>query len=351
MPRQTVLALLRTDARKIMRAHIVCALLAILLLAAGPADAGMPFFGRRDKAKGGMFPDDGDVPELNRTGKILTYKDKDFQDLYGAAGNRYIQFGLVSMTSADYTYGAPNSRVSIEIANMENPTAAAGLFHHHRGKVLQGNGKVVEVGAEGVLDSGRGGRNLYFYRSSMFVKIVYSGKDPVPSLMPIATYIDARLPGGRDEKPEGFALIDIEGVNKDTIALTPGFAFNLSFLPAAVWASAPGGGSPASDMFIITRRTPTDASTLYKDYLAYLRLHAEYVEEYSRGKAKYTKAVDPNQGRVLFTAHKNIFIIAARPDGYDKGEVLIDRVVQRIDGDADDAAKPKRRGLFRRSKE
>lgn len=285
------------------------------------------------KGSGGMFPGEGDVDDLSPNGKVLTYKNEKFQQLYGTAGNRYIQYGMRSMMSADYIYGAPNRRISIEIAIMETPTAAAGLFHHHRGKVLQGKGAPAFVGAEGVLDSARGNRNLYFYRSNMFVKIVYSGKEPVPSLLPIAEYIDANLPADRDAKPEGFNLITIEGVDQDTISLTPGFTFNISFLPASVTASAPAGGSPASDLFIITRRTYKEAKELYKDYHAYLKLHAEYVEEYDYHGLDMVKAVDPNQGRVLFTAYKHVFIIAARPDGYEKGEELIDRVILKIEGE------------------
>lgn len=335
-----------------MPRQTVFLVLVLLLFACAPADAGMPFFKRQNKAKGGMFPEEGDVPDLVRTGKVLTYKGEDFQSLYGTAGNRYIQYGLLSMTSADYAYGAPNRRVSIEIATMENPSAAAGLFYYHKGKVVGTNGETVKVGAEGVIDVSRGKRNLYFYRSNLFVKIVYSGKAPVPSLLPVAEYVDSHMPTGRDEKPEGFEFINIEGINKDTIELTPGFAFNLSFLPPAVWASAPGGGSPASDLFVITRRSNSEASSIFKDYLSYLKLHAEYIEEYNRGKQRYVKAVDPNQGRVLFTAYQNVVVIAARPDGYDKGEVLIDRVIEKIDGPAEEGGKTKRRGLFgRKSKD
>lgn len=295
---------------------------------------------------GKFFPDTGDLDDLVKTGKTLTYRGKKFQELYGAAGNRYLQFGMLNMMSSDYAYGGDDKRLSLEIATMESPTAAAGLFHHHRGAVLRSQGEAVDVGAEGVLDSPRGGRNLYFYRGQFFVKIVYSGKAPVPNLMDIAQFIDAGLPADRDEKPAGFALIDIEGVDANTIALTPGLTFNASFLPPSVWASAPGGGSTASDLYIITRYSYRETAELYKDYRTYLTLHAEYIEEYERDGLKLTKAVDPNQGRVLFTAYKTALIIAARPDGYDKGEVLIDRVIEKIDGgamDEEEGDRPARR--------
>lgn len=294
------------------------------------ADAAM--FGMfKRKAKGEMYPETGDVPDLVQASKPLKYKGDKFAELYGSAGNRYLQYGLTSMMTGDYFYGGREGRLTIELATMDNPTSASGLFHHHRGQVIAGRGTPVEVGAEGVLDSGRENRTLYFYRSNIFVKIVYSGKKPVPDLSPIARYIDERIPGGNDAKPEGLDYIDVQGVNKDTVAVTPGFTFNMSFLPAAVWASAPGGGSVASDLFIITRRSDKEAADLYKDYFSYLKLYADYVEEYRRDRQRLVKAVDPNQGRVLFTAHRNALIIAARPDGYEKGEVLIDAVTARID--------------------
>ncbi|MDR1744905.1 MAG: hypothetical protein LBS30_04040 [Planctomycetota bacterium] len=336
----------------------VLTLLFFLFLAAAPeARAGMTFQGGLNDEEedagtdtpligsaGKFFPDTGDIDDLVKAGKTLTYKSRKFQELYGAAGNRYLQFGMLNMMSSDYTYGGDDRRVSLEIATMESPTAAAGLFHHHRGTVLRSQGEAIDVGAEGVLDTPRGRRNLYFYRGRYFVKIVYSGKDPAPSLITMAEFVDAGLPSGRDAKPAGFEYIDIEGVNKDTISLTPGLTFNASFLPASVWASAPGGGSPASDLFLITRYSYKEAAELYKDYHTYLNLHAEYIEEYRRGDLKLTKSLDPSQGRVLFAAYKNVLIIVARPDGYEKGEVLIDRVIEKIDSGAgaESGGKPER---------
>lgn len=337
-----------------MRRKTVIVVLGFLLFAQC-ADAGMPNpFRRRDKARSDYFPEEVDVPELERVGKILTYKNEKFQELYGTAGNRYLQYGMISMTTADYTYGGRDRRLTIEIVTMETPTAATGLFHYHRGNILDGRGTPVDVGAEGIVDAGRENRNLYFYRSNMFVKLIYSGKEPVPDLTPVASFIDSQLPAGRDARPDGFAYIEIDGVNKDTISLTSGFTFNISFLPPGITANAPGGGSVASDMFIITRQLDRDAAALYKDYTSYLKLYSDYVEEYKRGRQPYTKAVDPNQGRVVFTQYKNALIIAARPDGYEKGEALIDKVMAKMDSVEPDKKRKKEKekegggGLFGR---
>lgn len=322
------------------RKAVLVVLILAALFSALHADAANPFR-RRDKARGDYFPADGDVPDLVRAGQVLTYTPQKFLEFYGSLGNRYIQYGLRNMMACEYQWGGKDRRLTIEISTLENATSAAGLFHYHRGTVLDGQGTTVDVEAEGVLDKRRGNRNLYMYRSNIFVKIVYAGKDPVPDLTVIGEFIDSELPEGRDAKPDGFAYIGIEGVDKSTIGLTPGFTFNISFLPPAVVASAPGAGSVASDLYIITRQLDRDAAQLYKDYNSYMKLYAEYVEEYKRDGQLYTKGVDPNQGRVVFTNYRNALIIMARPDGYEKGEVIIDRVMAKMDEVSPD---PKKRG-------
>lgn len=334
-----------------MRKTTVPVLILALAFAAfcGHGEAANPF--RRlggGGAGGGMFPPSGALPGLELVGKVLTYRVEKFQEFYGVAGNRYIEYGLQQMLAGEYTWGGKDRRLTVEMSTMDTPMNAAGLFHYHRGDVLKGNAARADVGAEGALDSMRDNRNLYFYRSNIFVKIIYSGKDPVPDIVQFARLIDAKIPGGRDDSPAGLEYIKVPGVKEDTIAVTPGFTFNIQFMPPAVWASAPGGGSVASDLFIITRNLDSEASELYRDYYKYLQMFSDSFEEYSRGGGKFIKAVDPNQGRVVFTAYRNVLIIAARPDGFEKGEALIDAVIARID-ELTPAAAPRRR-LFGRGK-
>lgn len=311
--------------------------LAVLILAAlaSPPEAEAAgfsnMFRRNDIAGAEMLPVNGDLANLTTISKPVAYREANFIKYYGNAATRYIQYGMIRLVVCEYAYGGKDRRVTIEMASMETPTAATGIFHYVRGKVVRAGAKQIDVGAEGMLDTRRGGRNLYFYRSNVFVKVIYSGPDPTPDMLPIARLVDSKIPKGRDQAPDGFTYIQIPGVKQETVELTPGYTFNLDFLPPAVWASAPAGGSIASDLFIITRQRQTDAQKLVKEYTAYLRFNAEYVEEYRKGDIRYVKAVDPNQGRVLFTSHKNIMIIAARPDGYEKGEALIERVIQKIE--------------------
>jgi hypothetical protein len=192
-----------------MRRKTALALLTLLLLSMAPvlssvAEAGMPRIFQRGRdlltPQNDIFPAKGEIPGLEPVDRILTYRNQKFEQLYGTAGERYIQYGMTSLQSANYEYDG--GRLSLEIVTLDEPIQAAGLFHYHRGKVLREPGRDLDVGAEGVLDTARQGRNLYFYRSNLFVKIVYSGKTPVPDLMPIARRVDSKLPSRRDDKPD-----------------------------------------------------------------------------------------------------------------------------------------------------
>ncbi len=286
-----------------------------------------------DGAGSGTFPGTDDLPGLTKLGKIVTYKGKNFLDYYGSQANRFLQYGMHTMKVGDYDYQGEGRRVVVEIATMESVDRSAGLFHYHRGHVLANKGKDIDIGIEGVLDVERGGRNIYFYKSNLFVKIVYSGKMPIPDLMPIAELVASRISAGRAQRPEGFKYIDIQGVDMRTVAMTPGYTFSSEFLPASVWANAPGGGTSACDLFIITRRSSKEAAEVYKDYTGYMRTLGKNFDQFKRGKQNFTQGVDPVQGRVIFTAYKNAVIIAARPDGYDKGEALIQKVMAKIDAE------------------
>lgn len=306
-------------------------ILAVLIVAAAiqPDPAHAALFGRRS-AGDDMFPGKGALTDLVRVGKIVKYKSDKFLDYYGENGARFLQYGLVNLLVGEYTYGAKNRRLTIEIATMESETAAAGLYYYHRGRVVQRR-RDVNVGEAGVVDVGRDNRSLYFYGARLFVKVVYSGPEPVPDLTQVGALVAAKMPVSDKSGPDGFDYIRIPGVDQDTIELTPGFTFSLNFLPPSVSASAPGGGSAASDMFVITQWQNKEAAKLAKDYHAYLKRYAEYVEEYKKGDIRFVKTVDPSQGRVVYALYQNILIIAARPDGYEKGEALIEQVIERYD--------------------
>ncbi|GEM_PF-1709969 len=286
-----------------------------------------------DTASGGTFPETDDLPGLVKLGKVVTYRGKNFLDYYGSQANRFLQYGMQTMKTGDYDYEGEGRRVVIEIATMESVDRAAGLFHYHRGHVLGNKGKDVNIGIEGVVDVERGGRNIYFYKSNLFVKIVYSGKMPIPDLTPIAKAVDSNISAGRAQRPEGFKYIDIQGVDMRTVGMTPGYTFSSEFLPASVWANAPGAGSSASDLFIITRRSSKEAAAVYKDYTGYMRTLGKNFDQFKRGKQNFTQGVDPVQGRVIFTTYKNAVIIVARPDGYEKGEAMIQKVMAKIDAE------------------
>lgn len=318
-----------------MRQATVLVLITLLLLPPAAEAAGL--FAKlrgRDAAADGMFPGSGVVDGLEKVSKVTTYRSHNLSKHFGEFAGRYAQYGLQDVKVCEYDFGGPGERLVVEIGTMDSVDAAAGLFHFYRAKVVAGSGKPVDIGTEGIIDAGRGSRTIYFYKANLFVKIIYSGKtDSIPDIVPVARAVDARIKNRGAEKPLGFKYIDIPGVDMRSVAVTPGRTFNIQELPPAVWASSPGGGSTASDLFIITRRGAKEATQVAKDYAAWLRMLGENFEEFRRGKQRFYQAVDPSQGRVIFTAYKHVVIIAARPDGFDKGEALIEAVMRKIDAD------------------
>lgn len=315
-----------------MRKTTIIVLIALTLCCA--AQAAMPNpFRRMGASNGRMMPENGDFSGLTPTGKTLTYSEKRLIDFYGKSAGPFLAYGYDTLFRREYTLNSPKDRITIEVAVMGSTLGAAGLYHHHRLNIIgQGKWAPAAVGAEGMTDKGRQNRNLYFYKEKYFCKVIYSGSEPVPDLVPIARVVENKLPQGiSDQRPTEFAVIDIPGVNMETLSVTAGSCFNLTFMPVAVTASAPGGGSVASDMFLVTRYRDSEAADLYRDYASYLKMFANYFEEYTVNGRTYGKAVDPNQGRVLFTVYRNLFIIAARPDGYEKGEPLIAAIMARYD--------------------
>lgn len=289
--------------------------------------------GRRlGKGTASYLPVPGEAPGLELTKKAAIYRGDKFNEYYGASGARYMQYGLSDIATAEYTLGGEGKTMTAEAARMKSQTAAAGMFHYYRGQFLAGRGTAVQVGSEGVVDSVRKNRSLYFYKGSVFCKVVYSGPEPVPDLVPVGLAMAAMIKGESNIRADGFAYLDVPGVEMDTVGLTPGFTFNSLFLPPSVCARAPGAGAEVSDIYMITTQKAGTAQKVGKDYETYLRLNGDNYEVYKRGKQRFCKAVDPGQGRVVFTVYKNSVIIVARPQEYEKGEALIEQVLRRMDG-------------------
>lgn len=319
-----------------MRHNLIVAGLGLALLACGCGGSKLPVLGKlpfvsSDDTR--YLPENGAVPGLARVGKMRGYGSKDMREYLGDATAMFVQYGAQGVSTADYTLGAKDRTVTVECFLMEDDIEAAGIFHCYRGKKLRGLGSPVEAGAEGVLDRKRDGRNLYFYKQRFFFKIIYSGKDPVPDLLPLARAVAARVPGNAS-RPKGFEFISVDGVDATTAGVTPGFTFDCDFLPPGVIVKAPGAGDVA-DLFLISHLDEKSAEKSGRDYRTYLQLNGEnYESRKANGRREVWMARDPVQGRVIATVYGKYLVGVVRPKTYEDAEAIINRVLEKIYADS-----------------
>ncbi len=276
------------------------------------------------------LPASGAVPGLLRATKVTSYKQERMEDYFGPTFRLYLNYGAQGLSTADYTYLGEEKTLTIESFTMENATAAAGLYHYFRGRKLRGRGFPVEVGAEGVLDRERDGRNLYFYKNRIFAKVIYSGPEPVPGLVPIGRAMAADIPGSR-ERPRGFAFLDVAGVDPTSTYVSPGYTFNADFLPPGIFAKAPGAGGIA-EVFLIGHFDRREAQQTAEDYMVYLRrAGTDFSRKIVDRRRVVWQARDPDQGRVICTLARSYVVGVVRPRTYAEGEAILDRIADRIE--------------------
>ena len=275
------------------------------------------------------LPNTGAVTGLVRTTKKSVYRGAKMGKRLGGNAALYVNYGARAMATADYTLGGADGNLTVEIFIMEQDVAGSGLFHHFRGHKLRNTGRTVTVGAEGVVDTQRKDRNLYFYKESLFCKLIYTGREPVPNLVPLGQRIAGRL-RGHQKQPRAFQYLALEGIKPETASVSPGYTFNCQFLPPGVFADAPGAGAIAR-AFLIEHDSPKSAAKTAQDYRAYLSVHgANYGLKYGPKRRRTWWARQPDQGRVICTQYREWLVGVQWPKNYTKGEALIERIVDRI---------------------
>jgi len=287
----------------------------------------MPFSDGPEK----ILPESGTVSGLVRIGKIRQYRTSQMDQFLGEGAKLFASYGAKLLAVADYRFADPKKTASIECYEMDSPVAAAGIYHYYRGKFLRGRGAPAQIGTEAVLDQGRGNRNLYFYKQRHFFKVIYSGNEPVPDLMPLGRAIAGRVPGG-DEKPRGFECLEVDGVDATSSYVTPGYTFNCDFLPPGIFAKAPGAGTQVAEAFVIAHSSDEDAERTARDYRTYLQINGTDYEASAFGKKRRAcwQARDPSQGRVIFTVHRQYLVGVVRPQTYEAARPLLEAIVHRI---------------------
>jgi len=275
------------------------------------------------------LPKDGDVPGLMRTRPPTTYKSEELTRRLGNQAPVYDAYRVDILAVADYTFDNNSSRrLTIECARTANSVSASGLFHRHRA-LLGRQGAPVQVGAEGVIDKSREGRNLYFYKNTTFCKLVYSGPLPVPDLPVLARKMADNI-GGKDYRPEGYDYLDVEGVNMDSAGVTPGYTLNMDFLPPSVCAFAPGAGTEKASAYVLVGVTKSDAEKWEKDMREVLRQQGSDTGEHKLDDGRWVWWGTIKRDRLIASRKGNVLVIVANGENRRLSGQIMDKIIARV---------------------
>ncbi|GHS91368.1 hypothetical protein FACS1894139_15750 [Planctomycetales bacterium] len=309
-----------------MRRHLI--LCVFILVGSVLTACGNPLAGDSS----GFLPEDGEFAGLSAVGKRqVLFTDGPKEKYLGAERARFFkQYGLSTIYSRDYALGG--EALTIEAYQIGSDLGAAGIFYYYVGQQLRNTGEEIDVGAQAVSDTAHGGRNLYFYKGRWLFALIYTGKEPVPDLKPLAQFLTARVPG-QSRKPAGFAYIDVEGVAGKYARVTPGNALNFDIFPPGVWALAPGGGADAR-IFVIDFSEAKAAEKAGDDFWRYLQVNASdsarEKRQFGKTAVVFARAVDPREKNVVYAAFDRFVIVASHLDNFAAGETLVTRVIDKI---------------------
>ncbi|MFH0911654.1 MAG: DUF6599 family protein [Planctomycetota bacterium] len=277
----------------------------------------------------GYLPEEGTLPGWREVGGVKRFSGSRLSEYIGRQAERYRSYGFSILCAADYARGEdPEPVLTIESYEMENPLAASGIYHDHRGRKLRDQGILLDVGAEGVRAPGV----LYFYKGLYFFKVIYTG-DPAsePDLKAVGLAIADKIPG-QGHPPRGFEYLNVEGVNPQQSAVTPGYTFDYDFLPPAIFCDAPGAGKIAK-VFLIGHFDEAEAERTAHDHRYFLERNGlDYAFKRMANRRFVWWGRDMKQGRVICTQHRTWVVGVLAPDTYEKAEVILDRIVAAMGG-------------------
>ncbi len=305
-------------------AGLLCVLAAGLLAACS---------GFVEETKTGMLPLTGDFPGLVQLGKNKIFtKAEDRVNYLGSRGRVVDQYGTTEVYVGDYTLGDPKNNLTMEYYKVDGDVGAAGIFYYYQGKILGGTGKDVDVGASAVLDVKNESRNLYFYKGRYFFSLIYTGKAPVPDLVPLGRYMADKV-SAKNWKPAGFRFLDgMEGVSQKYTRVSYGNALNMDFLPPAVMSLAMCAGQKAK-VFVCVTSDPKQLEGMEGAFVRYMRFDAkEYKYNMLKlGAAGYKvhQAIEKDEGLTLFVRGRETLFIVSGADSVEKGTDLLRRLIER----------------------
>lgn len=299
-------------------------LVAILALGLVPLGCGKALKGEL----AGNLPADGAVAGLERTTPPRQiFRDNDIESYFGKNANFIRGMGLNTLHVAEYTLGGPGRSLMIEAYQMNSEHAPAGMYYHYRAHRLHFQGEKVDVGAEGLLDTRSGGRNLYFYKGHWFFSLVYTGKEPIPDLVPLAQRIAAGVQG-QNVRPRGFLHLEVDGVDAENAFISPGNMLNCEWLPPGVQALAPGAG-PKAVAFVIPFADEKIADNTRNEFRQVLHMEGRDVRRARLpGDLNLTAEMgeDPKLGRVTFVTYRNWLVGVVHAEDYEPAQAILHRI-------------------------
>lgn len=320
--------------------RIVLALGTALILASGCRTPDLPIPsmpGPMLRLKGdGHLPKSGFAAGWARAGDLRRFSARTLDDHIGRHADLVRSYGFEYLATADYARPDDERPVlTIESYEMSARLAARGLYHHYRGNRLPRLGKEVlpaDVGAEAVRSGD--GRLLYFYKDVYLFKILYTGPGGEgPEMAELGRAVARDIPG-QSRPPRGFHYLAVDGVDASTAKVTAGNTFNYDFLPPAILARAPGAGAIAQVLLIghYSEKQARKTAEMHRSWME--KNGSEFaVRRVERGRLAW-RGRDPgiNDERLLMTQHGRWVIGVRGPKTYEKGHLVLDRIINNIRG-------------------
>ncbi len=219
-------------------------------------------------------------------GKVNRYSAEDLYVYINGEAELYMPYGFDALASAFYGRGNdPGSGIVADIYRMRSLIDAFGIYSNYRDTGVES----VKIGAGGFVDESQ----LMFYKDRYFVRLSVSGTVTGGRniLMRCAQAIAAGLPGG-PSRPGELNMLDIPGVDPDTVRYIARGVLGYVFFQKGLTADIMIDGEPAK-AFIIIGQSPQASSAAFEQYIAYLQGSGAPVEPLGGESGTTLTAQDP----------------------------------------------------------
>lgn len=280
----------------------------------------------------GFLPKSGEFPGLVAVSARQSFSNAKQREKYLGHDRAvfFEQHSIRTIFTRDYTFNG--ERLTMESFQIDSDAGASGIYYYYAGRQLRGMGKELDIGAQAVLDTFNKSRNLYFYKGRWFFSLIYTGKEPAPDMVELATFLVRRVPGD-SRRPDGFQFLEVEGVGHNYARVTSGNALNFDIFPPGVTAVAPGAGGRAA-AYVIDLGDNDRAQDRARDFERYLRVNAaEYHSQrrvFGKDGIDCRQALDGKHGKLVFARYGRFIVVVANVDDYQAGLEILSRILEKM---------------------